>query len=111
MKRRYAVLAGDGIGVDVTREAFKVVEAAARRDGFTVEIESFPYSAEHYLSTGETLPDDALETLKGFDAIFMGAFGDPRVPDMAHARDILLGTRFKLDQFINLRPVRCVTRR
>jgi 3-isopropylmalate dehydrogenase len=108
MKRSFAILPGDGIGVDVTREAVKVLEAAAATEGFDLNLEHFDHGAERYLETGETLSDEALESFKSFDAVFMGALGDPRVPDMAHARDILLGTRFKLDLFINLRPIRCL---
>ena len=111
MERRYAMVPGDGIGVDVTREAVRVLEAAARAFGFRLTLESFDYGAERYLKTGETLPDGALETWAGFDAIFMGAFGDPRVPDMKHAADILLGTRFRMDLYANVRPVRCLAER
>jgi len=107
MRRRFAVLPGDGIGVDVTREAVKVLAEVATLESLELELQSFDYGAERYLRTGETLPAEALEVLRGFDAIYMGAFGDPRIPDMRHARDILLGTRFRLDQYINLRPVRC----
>jgi len=107
MKRRYAILPGDGIGIDVTREAVKVLQETASLEGLDLTLESFDYGADRYLKTGETLPDEALEMLKGFDAIFMGAYGDPRIPDMRHAREILLGTRFKLDLFMNLRPIRC----
>jgi 3-isopropylmalate dehydrogenase len=107
MTKRFAVLPGDGIGIDVTREAVKVLEAVASAEDFGLEIVSFDYGADRFLRTGETLPDEALEEFKTFDAVFMGALGDPRVPDMSHARDILLGTRFKLDLFINLRPIRC----
>jgi 3-isopropylmalate dehydrogenase len=80
----------------------------AERSSLDLETRNFDYGADRYLKTGETLPPEALEELQGFDAIYMGAFGDPRVPDMRHARDILLGTRFKLDLFTNLRPVRCL---
>jgi len=107
MRRRFAVLPGDGIGVDVTREALKVLTEVAALESLELELQSFDYGAERYLRTGETLPAEALELLRGFDAIYMGAFGDPRIPDMRHARDILLGTRFLLDLYINLRPVRC----
>lgn len=109
--KRFAILPGDGIGVDVTREAVKVLEAVAERGGHRFELERFDYSADRYLETGETIPPGAIERLGGFDAIFMGAFGDPRVPDMAHARDILLGTRFELDLYINFRPIRCLHER
>lgn len=111
MERRYAMVPGDGIGIDVTREAVRVLEAAAKAFGFGLALESFDYGAERYLRTGETLPEGALETWEGFDAIFMGAFGDPRVPDMRHAADILLGTRFRMDLYANLRPVRCLAER
>jgi 3-isopropylmalate dehydrogenase len=106
---RLAIVPGDGIGVDVTREAVKVLEHAASRGGFPLEAVSFPWSADHYLKTGETVPAGAFEDLAAhFDAVFMGAFGDPRVPDMKHAAEILLGARFQLDLYVNFRPVRCL---
>jgi 3-isopropylmalate dehydrogenase len=109
---RIAVVPGDGIGVDVTREAVKVLDAVARRRGIPLELVSFPWSADHYLSTGETVPPGAFpELARSFDAIFMGAFGDPRVPDMKHAAEILLGARFQLDLYVNYRPVRCLADR
>lgn len=111
MDRRYAMVPGDGIGIDVTKEAVKVLEAASKAFGFGLTLEHFDYGADRYLKTGETLPDGALAVWSGFDAIFMGAFGDPRVPDMKHAADILLGTRFKMDLYANVRPVRCLTER
>ena len=102
---------GDGIGIDVTKEAVKVLTAASEAFGFRLTLEHFDFGAERYLRTGETLPDGTLETWAGFDAIFMGAFGDPRVPDMKHAADILLGTRFRMDLYANVRPVRCLSER
>jgi 3-isopropylmalate dehydrogenase len=109
---RIAIVPGDGIGVDVTREAVKVLQEVSTRRALPLELASFPWSAEHYLSTGETVPAGAFEELsRGFDALFMGAFGDPRVPDMKHAAEILLGARFQLDLYINLRPVRCLADR
>jgi 3-isopropylmalate dehydrogenase len=105
--QRIAVIPGDGIGRDVTTEAIKVLAAAAEHWQLPLETVDFPWSADHYLESGETLPAGALEMLRDeFAAIFIGAFGDPRVPDMKHAADILLGIRFGLDLFINLRPVR-----
>jgi 3-isopropylmalate dehydrogenase len=98
---RVAVIAGDGIGREVTGEAVKVLAAAG---GLTLE--HLPWSADHFLVTGETLPAGGYDLLRGFDAILIGALGDPRVPDNRHARDILLGTRFKLDLYVNCRPVR-----
>jgi 3-isopropylmalate dehydrogenase len=105
--QRIAVIPGDGIGRDVTDEALKVLAAVGERWQLPLESVQFPWSADHYLESGETLPDGALDMLRDeFAAIFIGAFGDPRVPDMRHAADILLGIRFGLDLFINLRPVR-----
>jgi 3-isopropylmalate dehydrogenase len=71
-----------------------------------VELETLPWSAEHYLATGVTIPPDGYDLLRTFDAVLVGALGDPRVPDNRHARDILLGTRFTLDLYVNFRPVR-----
>ncbi len=105
--QRIAVLPGDGIGPDVTTEAMKVVQAAAERFHLPLQLEEFPWSADHYLETGVTLPEGALEDLrKRYAAIFIGAYGDPRVPDMKHAADILLGIRFGLDLYINFRPIK-----
>ena len=112
MERRFAIVPGDGIGIDVTKEAVRVLEAASKAFGFTLTLTSFPYGADHYLKTGETLPPGTHETwARDFDAIFMGAFGDPRVPDMRHAAEILLGTRFAMDLYANVRPVRCLAER
>jgi len=106
---RIAVVPGDGIGVDVTAEAVKVLEAVARKSSLPLKMNKFPWSADHYLATGETMPPGAYEDLAAnYDAIFMGAFGDPRIPDMKHGADILLGTRFRLDLYVNYRPVRCL---
>jgi 3-isopropylmalate dehydrogenase len=111
MDRRYAMVPGDGIGIDVTKEAVKVLEAASSAFGFGLTLQHFDFGAERYLATGETLPEGTLEQWAGFDAVFMGAFGDPRVPDMKHAADILLGTRFRMDLYANVRPVRCLSER
>jgi len=111
MERRFAIVPGDGIGIDVTEEAEKILKTAAEGFGFRLALEHFDFGAERYLRTGETLPDGTLERWASFDAIFMGAFGDPRVPDMKHAADILLGTRFRMDLYANVRPVRCLADR
>ncbi len=100
-----AVIPGDGIGQEVTAEAVRVLEAVAGRFGRALEVERLPWGADHFLATGVTLPPDGYDRLRQFDAIFVGALGDPRVPDNRHARDILLGTRFELDLFVNYRPV------
>jgi len=101
-----AVIAGDGIGPEVIDAAIPVLDRAAARHGFAVAWERLPYSADHYLATGETLPEPAFAHLRDdVDAILLGAIGDPRVPGNEHARDILLGLRFRLDLYINFRPV------
>jgi 3-isopropylmalate dehydrogenase len=85
----------------------KVLSAAAERFALDLELVELPWNADRYLETGETLPDGALDELRDhFAAIYIGAYGDPRVPDMKHAADILLGIRFGLDLFINFRPVK-----
>ena len=108
---RIAVIAGDGIGTDVTAEAVKVLAAAGDRFGRRYDLEHLPWSADHFLKTGETLPANGYDLLRQFDAIFIGALGDPRVPDNRHARDILLGTRFELDLYVNYRPVKLLDER
>jgi 3-isopropylmalate dehydrogenase len=108
---RIAVIAGDGIGKEVTVEAVKVLGAVGDKFGRTWDLENLPWSAEHYLKTGETLPSNGYDLLREFDAIFIGALGDPRVPDNRHARDILLGTRFELDLYVNYRPVKLLDER
>jgi len=105
--QRIAVLAGDGIGPEVTAEAMKVVVTAAEIWGLDLELVHLPWDADRYLETGETLPPGALDDLRDhYAAIFIGAYGDPRVPDMKHAADILLGIRFGLDLYINFRPIK-----
>jgi len=101
-----AVIAGDGIGPEVIDAAIPVLDRAAARHGFAVAWERLPYSADHYLATGETLPEAAFRHLRDdVAAILLGAIGDPRVPGNEHARDILLGLRFRLDLYVNFRPV------
>src|SRR5258708_5751965 len=108
MKRlKIAVIAGDGIGPEVIEATLPVLLAAEKTFGFALSVEMLPYGADHYLATGETLPFQAFQHLQNdVDAILLGAVGDPRVPGNEHARDILLGLRFRLDLYINLRPVR-----
>src|SRR3954470_5443804 len=108
---KIAVIPGDGIGKDVTAEAVKVIEAVGRKFGRSFDLEHLPWSADYFLQTGVTIPSNGYDTLRGFDAVFIGALGDPRVPDNRHARDILLGTRFELDLFVNYRPVKLLHER
>jgi 3-isopropylmalate dehydrogenase len=105
---RVAVIPGDGIGVEVVAQALRTLEPL----GVALDLTRFPWSADHYLATGETLPKGALEELRsGYDAIFFGALGDPRLPEQVVARDVLLGLRFGLDLYINLRPVELIDER
>ena len=91
----------------MTAEAIKVLRAVGDVYGHRFDLETLPWSADHYLATGVTMPPNGYAMLRDeFDAIFIGALGDARVPDNRHARDILLGTRFELDLYVNYRPVR-----
>jgi 3-isopropylmalate dehydrogenase len=102
-KKRIAIIPGDGIGKEVIPQAIQVLEAV----GAPLELTHFDWSADRYLADGVTVPQDGFTTLgREFDAILLGAFGDPRVPTNIHAKEILLGMRFKMDLYANLRPVR-----
>jgi 3-isopropylmalate dehydrogenase len=109
---RLAIIPGDGIGVEVTAEAVKAIRRVGEVFGRSFELETLPWSADHYLKSGVTLPPNGYAMLRDdFDAVFIGALGDPRVPDNRHARDILLGTRFELDLYVNYRPVKLLHER
>jgi 3-isopropylmalate dehydrogenase len=103
---KIAVIGGDGTGPEVTAEALKVLDAVAKRDGISYETTDFDFGGERYLRTGETLPEGAVDELKKFDAIYLGAVGHPDVPPGVLEKGLLLELRFKLDQYINLRPVK-----
>ncbi len=103
---KLAVIAGDGVGPEVIAQALKVAKAASEIYGFELLTELFDFGAEKYLQTGESLPSWAVDELQTFDAVLLGALGDPRIPDMKHAEDILLGLRRKLDLYANIRPVK-----
>jgi 3-isopropylmalate dehydrogenase len=106
MTKRIAIIPGDGIGIDVTAEATKVLQALATSRGLPLELVTFDWGAEKYLRERVSLPAGALEMLRrDFHAIFIGAMGDPRIPSNQHAVDILLGIRFGLDLYVNQRPV------
>ena len=103
---RVAVIPGDGIGKEVTPEAVKVLRAVTTPAKRPLEFVEFDWGADKFLKDGVTLPAGAVEMLRDeFDAILFGALGDPRVPSNQHAADILLGLRFKLDLYVNARPV------
>lgn len=104
---RVALIPGDGVGPEVVGEARRVLEATADAGLVRLEMEEFPHGADHYLATDETLGEEAFARLRDdFDAILLGAVGDPRVPGNEHARDILLGLRFRLDLYVNFRPLK-----
>ena len=102
-KKRIAVVPGDGIGQEVIRDALEVLRAS----GAPLEFNHFNWGADRYLIDGTTIPPDGFTMLaRDFDAIFVGALGDPRVPSNIHAKEILLGMRFQMDLYANVRPVR-----
>jgi len=103
---RIAVVPGDGTGPEVTAEAVKVLEAAAGKHGFGVDLAEFDFGGDSYLKTGEVLPDSAVDDLREFDSILLGAIGHPDVAPGILEKGILLRLRFELDQYINLRPVK-----
>ena len=104
---KIAVVPGDGIGPEVVREGMKVLERLNEEDSLGLEFQQFDWNADTYLETGVSMPEGAIDDLReNYDAIFVGAYGDPRVPDMKHAADILLGMRFQLDLYVNQRPVK-----
>lgn len=101
-KKRIAVIPGDGIGKEVIPQAIKVISAS----GADVEFAHFDWGADRYLADGVTVPPDGFAMLeREFDAILVGAFGDPRVKTNIHAKEILLGMRFQMDLYANVRPV------
>ncbi len=111
-KHRIAVVPGDGIGPEVIREAVRVLERVRETHGVELELTDFDWGADKFLREGVSLPAGALEMLsRNFDAILVGAFGDPRVPSNQHSQEILLGMRRGLDLYINLRPVRLLHER
>jgi 3-isopropylmalate dehydrogenase len=103
---KIAVIGGDGTGPEVTAEALKVLAAIADMEGFRYETQDFDFGGERYLKTGETLPAGAVDELRDFDAIFLGAVGHPDVAPGILEKGLLLELRFQLDQYINLRPVK-----
>ena len=105
-RHRIAVIHGDGIGKEVVPAAQRVLERAAERFGFALEWRDFDWSCERYARIGSMMPDDGLDQLRGFDAIFLGAVGFPGVPDHVSLWGLLLPIRRGFQQYVNLRPVR-----
>ncbi|HOM71290.1 MAG TPA: 3-isopropylmalate dehydrogenase [Armatimonadota bacterium] len=103
---KIAVIPGDGTGPEVVREGLKVLEAAAQKVGIKYETTTYDFGGDRYLATGEILPDSAVDELRGYDAIYLGAIGHPDVKPGILEKGILLRMRFELDQYINLRPVK-----
>ncbi len=101
-----AVIPGDGTGPEVIAEGLKAVRAAASVEKISLDFTTFDFGGEHYMKTGEVLPENALDELNKFDAIYLGAIGHPDVKPGILEKGILLKIRFALDQYINLRPVR-----
>ena len=101
------MIPGDGVGPEVVREGMKVLKATMETtNGLDLVFEEFPYGGEYYLKTGRLISEDELEELSEFDAIYLGAVGDPRVPPGILEKGVLLAIRFHFDQYVNLRPVK-----
>ena len=101
-----AVIAGDGTGPEVIREGIKVIDAAAKKNNFSLNYQHYDLGGDRFIRTGETLPDSVLAELKKFDAIYLGAIGHVDVKPGILEKGVLLKIRFELDQYINLRPVK-----
>jgi len=103
---KIAVLPGDGVGPEVVNEGLKVLQAVAEKTGFRYETVHYDFGGDKYLATGEVLPDSALDEFRQMDAIYLGAVGHPDVQPGILEKGILLKTRFELDLYINLRPIK-----
>ncbi|MCE7871491.1 3-isopropylmalate dehydrogenase [bacterium CPR1] len=103
---RIAVIAGDGIGPEVVEQGLRVLESASCQFGFEVSLHRYPFGADHYLATGELLPDQNLQEIRNLDAVYLGAIGDPRVERGVLERGIIGRLRWDLDMYVNLRPIR-----
>jgi 3-isopropylmalate dehydrogenase len=100
------VISGDGIGPEVTREGLKVLEATAAIEGFQYKLVEYPYNSEHYLKTKELVPDSVIDEWRTLDAVLLGAIGHPEVEPGLVERSVILGLRFGLDLYVNLRPIK-----
>ncbi|MFL6248844.1 MAG: 3-isopropylmalate dehydrogenase [Thermoanaerobaculia bacterium] len=105
--KKIAVVPGDGIGPEVIAAGMRVLERINETRDLGLTFTHFGWNADEYLRTGISMPPGAMDDIRvNYDAVYLGAFGDPRVPDMKHAADILLGMRFQLDLYVNYRPVK-----
>ncbi|HEX7153973.1 MAG TPA: 3-isopropylmalate dehydrogenase [Thermoanaerobaculia bacterium] len=112
MTKKIAVIPGDGIGPEVIDAGMRVLERVNDASRLGLEFVHFGWNADEYLRTGISMPPGAMEDIRdNYAAVYLGAFGDPRVPDMKHAADILLGMRFQLDLYVNYRPVKLLNER
>jgi 3-isopropylmalate dehydrogenase len=112
MAKKIAVVPGDGIGPEVIVVGMRVLEHVNARHSLGLQFTHFGWNADEYLRTGVSMPPGAMDDIRvNYDAVYLGAFGDPRVPDMKHAADILLGMRFQLDLYVNYRPVKLLDER
>ncbi|HKR63569.1 MAG TPA: 3-isopropylmalate dehydrogenase [Thermoanaerobaculia bacterium] len=110
--KKIAVVPGDGIGPEVIEQGMRVLERVNDARGLGLEFVHFGWNADEYLRTGISMPPGAMDDIRhNYAAVYLGAFGDPRVPDMKHAADILLGMRFQLDLYVNYRPVKLLDER
>ena len=112
MSKKIAVIPGDGIGPEVIEAGMKVLQRVNETSDLGLKFVHFGWNADEYLRTGISMPEGAMDDIRvNYDAVYLGAFGDPRVPDMKHAADILLGMRFQLDLYVNYRPVKLLDER
>ncbi|HYM60227.1 MAG TPA: 3-isopropylmalate dehydrogenase [Thermoanaerobaculia bacterium] len=112
MARKIAVVPGDGIGPEVIAEGMRVLDRVNDARHLGLAFVHFGWNADEFLRTGVSIPPGAMDDIRqNYDAVYLGAFGDPRVPDMRHAADILLGMRFQLDLYVNYRPVKLLDER
>lgn len=110
--KKIAVVPGDGIGPEVIEAGMRVLERLNDARSLGLTFTHFGWNADEYLRTGISMPPGAMEDIRdNYAAVYLGAFGDPRVPDMKHAADILLGMRFQLDLYVNYRPVKLLDER
>jgi 3-isopropylmalate dehydrogenase len=110
--RKIAVVPGDGIGPEVIDAGMRILHRIDDARRLDLEFVHFGWNADEYLRTGVSMPPGAMEDIRDhYAAVYLGAFGDPRVPDMKHAADILLGMRFQLDLYVNYRPVKLLNER
>jgi 3-isopropylmalate dehydrogenase len=107
MRKKIAIVPGDGIGPEVIAAGMKILEHLNEQRKLDLEFVHFGWNADEFLRTGVSIPPGAMDDIRNhYAAVYLGAFGDPRIPDMKHAADILLGMRFQLDLYVNYRPVK-----